>query len=181
MAGADRQRTPIETSNLKLRPLEEGDGVFMAELLGGDRDAIRMTATIPLDCTTETATEWIKTRLAHQTEGSAQYTLTLQDEGGTVVGGCGLHQDPDDPETATIGYWIGRKYCGNGYATETVTALMDLGRFTDLHTMKAEVRADNPASIRVLEKLFFRLQHTTTEEDSERGGKYEVKHYAARL
>ena len=61
-----------------------------------------------------------------------------------------------DGQSAEIGYWLGVKYWGNGYATEAARALID-HTFTELgcEALQAAARVTNPASRRVLEKCGF--------------------------
>ena len=57
---------------------------------------------------------------------------------------------------ADVGYWLGTRHWGKGYATEAVRALIDHA-FTELeHTaLHSSVRVTNPGSRRVLEKCGF--------------------------
>ena len=71
-----------------------------------------------------------------------------------MIGGCGF--DLRDGPAPEIGYWLGARYWGKGYATEAVRALIDHA-FTDLEhqALQSSVRVTNPASRRVLEKCGF--------------------------
>jgi RimJ/RimL family protein N-acetyltransferase len=71
-----------------------------------------------------------------------------------VIGACGLMTTEREPPE--IGYWLGAKYWGKGYATEAVRALIDHA-FTDLdcEALHSAARVTNPASRRVLEKCGF--------------------------
>jgi RimJ/RimL family protein N-acetyltransferase len=71
-----------------------------------------------------------------------------------VIGACGFTQvDRHPPE---LGYWLGVKHWGKGYATEAVRAAIDHA-FTDLdcEAVQSAARVTNPASRRVLEKCGF--------------------------
>ena len=71
-----------------------------------------------------------------------------------LIGACGFTQlDRHPPE---IGYWLGVKHWGKGYATEAVRAVIDHA-FTDLdcEAIQSAARVTNPASRRVLEKCGF--------------------------
>jgi RimJ/RimL family protein N-acetyltransferase len=77
----------------------------------------------------------------------------LIDVGGEVVGCVGLMMGERHPE---IGYWIGRDYWGQGFATEAAMAALRWAR--DEWRKKVVVAghfADNPASGVVLNKCGF--------------------------
>jgi RimJ/RimL family protein N-acetyltransferase len=80
------------------------------------------------------------------------FLITLRS--GAVIGGCGFMQvDRHPPE---IGYWLGVKYWGKGYATEAVRAMIDHAFANlDCESLQAAARVTNPASRRVLEKCGF--------------------------
>ncbi len=81
-------------------------------------------------------------------------TLPAGRASGAVIGACGFTAgDRHPPE---IGYWLGVKHWGKGYATEAVRALIDFA-FTDLDAdaILSAARVTNPASRRVLEKCGF--------------------------
>jgi RimJ/RimL family protein N-acetyltransferase len=54
-----------------------------------------------------------------------------------------------------MGYWVGRRFWGRGFATEAGTALVDIARTLRLGAIDGSHFIDNPASARVLEKLGF--------------------------
>lgn len=61
--------------------------------------------------------------------------------------------------SAYIGYWIDRAYAGRGYTPRAVAMIADHG-FSALHLHRIEIniRPENAASIRVVEKLGFRYE-----------------------
>ena len=71
----------------------------------------------------------------------------------TLIGACGIDPREDAPE---LGYWLGARYWGRGYATEAVRAVVDYA-FGDLEheTLQAGARVSNLTSRRVLEKCAF--------------------------
>jgi RimJ/RimL family protein N-acetyltransferase len=71
-----------------------------------------------------------------------------------VIGGCGM--DLRDGSAPEIGYWLGVRYWGRGYATESVQALIDHAFGNLDHTsLQAGARVTNTRSRRVLEKCGF--------------------------
>lgn len=75
------------------------------------------------------------------------------DSAPQLVGSCGLGRRPSG--AVELGYWIGRRFWGRGYATEAGTALVDIARMLGLRQLEGSHLIDNPASARVLEKLGF--------------------------
>lgn len=73
-------------------------------------------------------------------------------EGARLIGSVGLSRDGDDVQ---LGYWIGRPYWGQGYATEAARALLSLAGALGHQRLVADHFVDNPASGRVLRKLGF--------------------------
>lgn len=69
------------------------------------------------------------------------------------IGCCGFYYHGEDRSTAEIGYWIGREYWGNGYATAAAKSLLRFGfQQHDLKVIVADCIERNAASLRVLEK-----------------------------
>jgi len=76
---------------------------------------------------------------------------------GAAAGGIGVHLGADvHRHSAELGYWLGRRHWGRGLMTAIVRAFagpaMDAFALYRLH---ATVYANNPASMRVLEKAGF--------------------------
>ena len=76
----------------------------------------------------------------------------LRKSDGAYVGICGVHPS----QGWEFGYWLGRPYWGQGYATEAGGRVVSFA-FEELHAERlvAGWYFDNPASGRVLEKLGF--------------------------
>lgn len=59
--------------------------------------------------------------------------------------------------SAYVGYWIDRAYAGRGYMPRAVALICDYGFFSlRLHRIEINIRPENAASLRVVEKLGFR-------------------------
>jgi len=139
----------LETERLLLRAPRLGDAKIVATL-ANDRRIAENTARIPHPYRRADAEDFIAA--ANQAGGETVFVVTLRD--GGIIGACGLMApENQNPE---IGYWLGVKHWGKGYATEAVRALIDHA-FTDLdcEAVQAAARVTNPASRRVLEKCGF--------------------------
>jgi RimJ/RimL family protein N-acetyltransferase len=139
---------PIRTERLLLRAPAPGDARAIAEL-AGDYEVASMTGTIPHPYTEDMAVDWIESLQAGE-EGVA-FAIDL---GGGLIGCVGYRATEEDH--AEMGYWIGKPYWGQGYATEAARALVryafDKERFDYLTCGHFK---ENPASARVIAKLGF--------------------------
>ena len=146
---AERCHAVLETQRLVLRAPQLVDGKAIAAL-ANDRRIAENTARIPHPYRMSDAESWIIGSNV-QVDGET-YLITLAN--GTVVGGCGF--DTREGPAPEIGYWLGFRHWGKGYATEAVRALIDHA-FTNLEhkALQSSVRVTNPGSRRVLEKCGF--------------------------
>ena len=147
----ERSIPVLETERLVLRAPRLGDAKAIA-VRANDRRVAENTARIPHPYRTGDAEDFISSaNLGNET----LFVVALRGgKSDTVIGACGFTQvDRHPPE---IGYWLGVKYWGKGYATEGVRALID-HVFTDLdcEAIHSSARVTNPASRRVLEKCGF--------------------------
>jgi len=138
----------LETKRLTLRAPRLADAKTVA-MLANDRRIAENTARIPHPYTPSDAKTFITG--ANKAGGDAVFLITLHNE--TIIGACGVMQQETTPE---LGYWLGVKHWGKGYATEALHAVIDYA-FADLahKALQAGARVTNPASRRVLEKCGF--------------------------
>lgn len=145
----------LATDRLRLRAVVESDAADI-QRLANDIDVARMTAVIPHPYEDGVAEEWIaSSRTDYETGRGSNFAITLR-ETAELIGVCGIGIAAAH-DRGEFGYWIGRPYWGNGYATEAARALVahafgDLG----LNRLQAGAFTHNPASIRVLEKVGLR-------------------------
>ncbi len=110
------------------------------------------------------------------TDGLGMWATVLKAE-NKYLGRCGIYPHFNEagdpiPGEASIGLYIASDYWGNGYATEAGHALVEMGfGILQLARIVSLVQAGNDASVKVLEKLGFRLERT------ERGEKRSYHHY----
>lgn len=79
-----------------------------------------------------------------------------------LVGACNLTNiRRGSQQTANIGYWVGENYSRQGFARAAVHATLKFGfNQLGLHRVEAAVRAENTASIKLLEKTGFTNEGT---------------------
>ena len=79
------------------------------------------------------------------------FAITRKDD-GAYLGSVGLHKR--DGEAFEFGYWLGKPFWGQGYATEAARRLIAFAFMElQLESLIAGFFHDNPASGHVLEKL----------------------------
>ena len=76
--------------------------------------------------------------------------------GHKLLGGTGL--EFETASRAVTGYVLARDAWGNGYATEALTAILEIAEGLGVVRLFALCHPDHPASARVLEKCGFRLE-----------------------
>ncbi len=95
---------------------------------------------------------------------------------GEILGAIGLTHD-HRYHNGELGYWIGEKFWGKGYATEAGRALLEFAfKEKNYHKVYARHFGSNPASGRVIEKIGMTreglLRDHVTKDD-----RYEDLHY----
>jgi RimJ/RimL family protein N-acetyltransferase len=139
----------IRSERLFLRPGWPEEWKELLTLID-DEQVVRNLARAPWPYTAEDA----KTFAARPQERLLpSFFVTLPSaEGARLIGSVGLSRDGDEVE---LGYWIGRPFWGQGYATEAARAMLSLARVLGHKRLVASHFVDNPASGRVLRKLGF--------------------------
>jgi RimJ/RimL family protein N-acetyltransferase len=130
-----------------LAPLQLGDAAALRDLTD-DPTIAGAIDFLPLPFTQAAAEALIRGIGARDCFVGARHEARL-------IGVVGAHLEGDD--RVEIGYWIGRDWRGQGFATEAAGAVVaQLRRDFPARRIIAECRPDNDASWRVLEKLGFR-------------------------
>ncbi len=105
--------------------------------------------------------EFVQKFINHQTQDPRrkfQLAITLP-ESGPLIGNVGIRRKAENEWEADMGYELDPNYWGLGYATEAARAIVTFGfHELNLHRISAECRAENTASVHVLEKLGMRRE-----------------------
>jgi RimJ/RimL family protein N-acetyltransferase len=156
--GSSVSAAPIrETERLRLRHVLVTDREELFDLLSDER-VVRYTL-FPL-FTRERAQRFVERVNAPRSAGEPPHvTLAITPRSDpTLIGMCGLVLRPE-AEEAEAWYVLREASWGRGFMTEAARALVDYGfRDLALHRIWASCLPENPASVRVLEKLGFRRE-----------------------
>lgn len=156
----------IETKRLKLRGLQHSDAAAIARYCG-DPGVGRNLAMTPLPYLESAAEGWIMIVRARAPAGR-DFVFGVELAGEGLIGCIGAHQvsgvrrqvseemaiadtrhlTPD--ACFEVGYWLGRPFWGQGFATEVLQAFV--AEAQALGALEAGHFVDNPASGRVLAK-----------------------------
>lgn len=141
----------LVTARLTLRPHRMTDAHAMARSLG-DFQVSRMLARVPAPYDRQDAAEWLSCVIADPGRGWA-FAITAGDD--APIGSLAFEREGGKWR---LGYWLDRAHWGRGYMSEAAHAATArfLARMPgmDVHS---GVFADNPASLRVQEKMGFRV------------------------
>ena len=145
----------VETQRLVLRPLGLDDARDV-QVLAGDFAIADTTARIPHPYEDGMAEAWIAS-LAEAIQPRQEWVFGIEESAsGCLMGTVGLVSPGEDGD-AELGYWIGRPYWNQGFATEAARVVVDFGfEHAGIARVHAHHFSRNPASGRVLQKLGFR-------------------------
>ena len=151
----------LESERLGFRPHEAGDlDAYCAMEM--DAEVRRYVGGAPR--TREAAEERFWGGTMQPVEDRLRLWATVLKSENRYVGRCGLYPHMNDgvrvADEAVLGFYLAREFWGRGLASEAGRAFVDFG-FAELKLGKIVTAVDvrNAASVRVLEKLGFRLAH----------------------
>ena len=149
------KRPTLQTDHLLLRPFTLDDAVHVKEL-AGQKEIASTTLNIPHPYEIGIAETWIKAQPEAFEKGeSLTFAIVLKKE-QQLIGAIGLEIDVRH-DRAELGYWIGKPYWRNGYATEAARAVFAYGFVErNLNRIYASHFVRNPASGKVMQKLNMR-------------------------
>lgn len=139
-----------------MRPFKRGDGASLIKNIN-DRTIARNTLRIPYPYRLKDARWWINHNLKlnrQKKKTSINFAIEMD---GEVIGGIGL--DRIYGHSAEIGYWLGRKYRGQGIMTEAVKLVTKYAfKKLGLNRVYAFAFLWNRASAFVLKKNGFKYE-----------------------
>ncbi|MEM6845777.1 MAG: GNAT family N-acetyltransferase [Bacteroidota bacterium] len=144
---------PILRSNsLTLRPFVREDLPSVLVLVQ-DKDVAATTLNIPYPCTEEAINDWFRLQQQQLEEGKVLRWAVCLTKTNELIGTIKLATHPEY-ESAELGYWIGKPYWGNGYASEAARLIVDYAfRTLELNRIEAHAMTENVVSSKVLRKL----------------------------
>jgi ribosomal-protein-alanine N-acetyltransferase len=145
----------IETPRLHLRRPLPGDALQIFSRYASDGAVTRYMSFRCHQSIADTTMFIDFSNVEWAANGCGPY-LVVSRESGELLGGTGLSLQEDEAET---GYLFARDAWGYGYATESLAAMVDVGRAIGLRGLHAHCHPDNRASSRVLEKCGFTFEH----------------------
>ncbi|ASP35778.1 GNAT family N-acetyltransferase [Labrenzia sp. VG12] len=145
----------LKTDRLQLRAPCPEDLQSCAELLG-DYEVAKMLSRVPYPYDLDAGKAYLSRSVERWRDIETADELGLHiDHNGRMIGGMGFKKLQETPE---IGYWLGRPYWGKGFMSEAVEAAVTwLFQNTGHERLAGEAMTENSGSLKVLEKLGFRL------------------------
>ena len=153
----------IRTERLLIKIPEINDKSELIQLIN-DKDVIKWLSEIPFPYTLNHAEEFIERSQERALKQESYNFMIFQDK--KMIGGIGLTEFNN--QSCQVGYWLGKQYWGNGFATEALKSILNFG-FDELNLEKiyAAYKIGNEGSIRVLTKCGFEYSRKKYEYDSE--------------
>ena len=139
----------LELTTVTVRPWLETDVTALSRHANNRNVSIHLRDRFPFPYQLEHAQKFLDW-LARQDKP----TVWAIEVDGEAAGGIGIEQKTDvERISAEIGYWLGESCWNRGIVTEALRAVTaEVFRCSDLRRLYALPFADNPASVRVLEK-----------------------------
>jgi [ribosomal protein S5]-alanine N-acetyltransferase len=150
----------LETNRLIIREYEADDKAVLIENIN-DEEVTKFLRKVPYPYTKKDADWYLNHTKEQQSEKPRQdfgFAIELK-ETKEFIGSIGVHEISEFDGTATIGYWLGKKYHRNGYMYEAAKETIRFC-FEDLGLRRIDIEADlkNEASNGLIKKLGFQYE-----------------------
>ncbi|MEX6703034.1 GNAT family N-acetyltransferase [Peribacillus frigoritolerans] len=148
----DNLNKTITTKRLVLRIFQKSDAVAVTKLCN-NYNIYKNTLYLPYPYTIEDALSWIEHHLDNFNANKSYEFAITDKESGKLYGAIALSNNQKF-NNGEIAYWIGKKFWGNGYATEAAQAILHFAlEEKQYHKVFARYFNSNPASGRVMQKF----------------------------
>ncbi len=167
----------MHTERLEIRPLAASDAEYLFRLVN-DWEVVRNLARVPFPYPRELADAFIAAAREEMAAGRAWHLAIAAHADGKLLG-C-IRVSAELRRVGQLGYWIGRRFWGEGIASEAVRrvaswALANLA----VDRLEAQVAPGNLASAALLRRLGFRETGTAMQEFRALGGEHPVAVFTA--
>ena len=170
----------IETRRLWLRWPRLQDAQAVARL-AHDKDIAEMTGVVPYPYPKGEAEQFVFEARKNNAMGTMlSFAIVSRSKPDQFMGRIGsrflgdgpilgkspnLAQNTGGLRRCSLGYWLGKPYWGEGFATEAAHGLIDaIFSYTDMQEIEAAARVINPVSRRVIEKCGFQFTGSSMKE-----------------
>lgn len=191
---------PLRAERLMLRPLRPADAGALHRLVN-DWEVAKALARVPFPYPRPLADQWIAATAAQMATGEAWHLAIIDvatepragtgdgPDDGTLLGCVGLTLDRDR-RGAELGYWVGRRFWGQGIGAAAAGLLARWGLGDGgpngigpggigIHAIRASTLSDNARSCAVLRRLGFREVGEGMQSFLSRGGPLPVRLFRA--
>jgi ribosomal-protein-alanine N-acetyltransferase len=152
----------LETSRLTLRRVTRDDAPRLFQILG-DEETMRYWSARAYTSVAQ-AFQLIDGMSAATSRGEAIHWGIADRSDRALVGVCGYNAWHRTHRRGDISYIVARDQWGKGVMREALHAMLDYGfREMKLHSVEAGVTPGNDGSVRLLERMGFRLEGHTRE------------------
>jgi [ribosomal protein S5]-alanine N-acetyltransferase len=153
VVGATPTTPTIRTPRLVLGKFETEDAAELQRLAGA-REIADTTLSIPHPYGLDHALAWIGNQRKESVRGRAINFAVRMLPGPGLIGSVGLRDIDAEHLQAELGFWIGREWWGQGYASEAAAEIVRFGfEELGLNRIYAHHMARNPAAGRVLRHI----------------------------
>ncbi|MTH95112.1 GNAT family N-acetyltransferase [Roseibium sp. RKSG952] len=167
---------PVPQDAVRVRlDLPRADDLADLVFLANNKHVASNLLTMPYPFKVDDARAWIR-KAEHPQPNAATFAVRLKSTGRLIGMARYAQLEIDGPVHA--GYWIGEPFWGQGYATESVHALVDHAfTYTAVDELTAACRVTNPASRRVLVKSGFQYRDQSLIRSVGAGGTVPIERY----
>lgn len=166
----------LETPRLRLRPFALTDAADV-QRLAGDAEVAGTTLNLPHPYLDGVAEEWIASHGPAWVAGT-RVTFAIVTKSDELRGAISLHLTARH-RRAELGYWVGRAWWGQGFATEAAKHVMAFAFASlDVNRVQASHLTRNPASGRVMLKCGMAFEGVHREYFMRNGRFEDIARYA---